>query len=232
MTEPTEFRAVVEHVEFRGGKDGRLIAAGVAMKYGAKSKPIDGKFRETFAPGSFATTLSHPASTHPTGKPAVQAHYEHGGPFLGTTQNGTLRLTDSRSELAYEIDMPDTPNGREAAYFLERGDLTGSSIGFRAAPKGVAWSKDDDGMALRTVSEAVLFFCDLTTSPYYDDSTATVALRSFAETQGVELRSVLAADAATLAAYLDPKVDVPADALVEGRGTPTFARERISWLTC
>jgi hypothetical protein len=75
---------------------------------------------------------------------------------------------------------------------LERQDIRGSSIGFRALPKGQAWSVED-GMALRTVTEAKLFRVDLTVAPYYDDSTAELALRSFADDRGLELRSVMEA---------------------------------------
>lgn len=185
----TEFRSLVEPVEFRS-TGGKLTAAGVAMRYGAKSKPIAGQFREQFKPGTFARTLT---------RQDVQAHNEHGGPYLARTANESLRLTDSRSELAYEIDLPDTSAGRDTAHLLERGDIKGSSIGFRAIPKAVDWTKDDDGMALRTVSEAALFFVDLTTSPAYDTSTAEVALRSVAEATGLELRSLLDADPQALA---------------------------------
>lgn len=186
----TEFRSLVEPVEFRAAEGGRIVASGVAMKYGAKSKPIGGQFRETFKPGAFSRSL---------GRQDVRSHNEHGGPYLARTANGSLRLTDSRSELAYEIDLPDTTAGRDAAVLLERGDIKGSSIGFRAIPKAVEWTKDDDGMALRTVPEAALFVIDLTTEPYYADSTAEAALRSVAEVTGLELRSLVDADPAALA---------------------------------
>src|SRR5436309_1913777 len=79
----------------------------------------------------------------------------------------------------------------DAAYLLERGDIRGSSIGFRATPQRVKWTVDSDGMALRSVSEAQLFRVDLTVAPYYDDSTAELALRALAEDRRLEVRSVL-----------------------------------------
>jgi hypothetical protein len=45
-----EVRSLVEPPEFRSA-GGKLVAAGVAMRYGAKSKPIAGQFREVFNPG-------------------------------------------------------------------------------------------------------------------------------------------------------------------------------------
>lgn len=220
-----ECRSLVEPVEFRS-KDGRLTAAGVAMRYGAKSKPINGQFREQFNPGSFTKTIQ---------EQDIRSHNEHEGPYLGRTGAGSLRLFDSRSELAYEVDLPDTTAGRDAAALLERGDIKGSSIGFRALPKAESWAVDTDGMALRTVTEARLFRVDLTTSPYYDDSTAEIALRSFAEQHSLDLRSVLSAvEIGAFATLLDGTAEARSDDQQddeEGRETPTFDRQRIAWLT-
>lgn len=197
-----EHRSLVEPVEFRS-EGNRLTASGVAMRYGAKSKPIGGQFREVFTPSAFARSL---------GRQDVRAHNEHRGPYLARTANQSLRLVDSRSELGYELDLPDTSAGRDAAALLERGDIKGSSIGFRAIPKAVQWSRDDDGMALRTVTEAALHFVDLTTEPAYDESTAELALRSFSQETGIELRSVQeAAEAGHLADLIDPPEGVSVD---------------------
>lgn len=202
-----EIRSLVEPPEFRSA-DGKLVAAGVAMRYGAKSKPIAGQFREVFRPGAFAKTLQ---------EQDVHSHNEHLGPYLARTGAGTLRLVDSRSELTYEIDLPDTSAGRDAAALLERGDIRGSSIGFRAIPKQVTWSVDDDGMALRSISEAKLRRVDLTIEPYYPDSTAEMAYRSLAEQTGLELRSLIeAADRGELASIISHPEDEDAD---DGRET-------------
>ncbi len=131
-----EHRSLVEPVEFRSD-GGKLVASGVAMRYGAVSKPIGGQFREVFKPGAFAKTIR---------EQDVRSHNEHGGPYLARSGAGSLRLLDSRSELAYEIDLPDTTAGRDAAALLERGDIKGSSIGFRALPSAIKWSVGEDGM--------------------------------------------------------------------------------------
>lgn len=212
-----EIRSLVEPVEFRSGGDNKLVAAGVAMRYDTKSKPINGRFRETFKPGALTKTIK---------EQDIRAHNEHDGPYLGRTGAGTVRLTDDRSALAYEIDLPDTSAGRDAAALLERGDIKGSSIGFLAVRSDVDWSVDEDGMALRSVRAARLFRVDLTTSPYYDESTAEIALRSFADQHGLELRSVLeAVDSGSFATLLDK----PADDSDDGRET-TVVRKRIGWL--
>jgi HK97 family phage prohead protease len=214
-----EQRSLLEPPEFRA-EGTQLRAAGVAMRYGAKSKPIDGKFREAFTAGAFAKTIR---------EQDVRSHNEHDGPYLARLGNGSLRLTDDRSSLSYEIDLPDTSAGRDAAHLLERGDIKGSSIGFRALPKAVAWSVDEDGMAFRSVSEAQLLRVDLTIAPYYPASTAELALRSLADDKGLELRSVLeAADRGELPTLISSDED-DEQRSDDGRDTPTV-RERITSL--
>lgn len=205
MTDHAEVRPVATPPEFRSEENGtRLVATGVAMAYGERSRtistPADGRFREQFEPRSFARTL--PNSD-------VRAHLEHRGPFLGRTGSGTLRLHDDDVALRYELDLPDTTAGRDAAVLLERRDVAGSSIGFRAIPSKVDWTVDDEGMALRTVGEAVLVFVDLTVAPAYPASTAESALRSLAVDLGVDVRSLL--DAPNLGAMIAGGTPPPTD---------------------
>lgn len=191
ITAPIETRSLLEPPEFRSTENGtKLSAAGVAMRYGVKSKPLPDTararlFRETFRPGAFSKTLT---------EAEVRSHNEHHGPYLASTSNGTLRFEDTPQELRYELDLPNTGAGRDAATLLERRDIRGSSVGFFAVPKATTWSVDpEDGIALRTVGEARLTLCDLTVAPAYNDSTAALALRSLADERGMDLRSLLEA---------------------------------------
>lgn len=217
-----ETRSLLEPPEFRS-EGTQLRASGIAMRYGAKSKPIDGKFREQFSPGAFTKTVR---------EQDVRSHNEHSGPYLARTGNGTLRLTDTRSELAYEIDLPDTTAGRDAAHLLERQDIRGSSIGFRAIAASEKWTVDDDGMALRSVGEAKLFRVDLTVAPYYDASTAELALRSLADEKHMEIRSLLeAAERGELPTLIASELDDDEQRSdIDGREAPTVVRPRIAAL--
>lgn len=207
-TAPIETRSLLEPPEFRSTENGtKLTAAGVAMRYGVKSKPLPDTarariFRETFRPGAFIKTLA---------EAEVRSHNEHHGPYLASTSNGTLRFEDTAEDLRYELDLPDTSAGRDAATLLERRDIRGSSVGFLAVPKATTWSVDpEDGIALRTVGEARLTLCDLTVAPAYNDSTAALALRSLADERGMDLRSLLeAADRGELPTLIasDPSED-------------------------
>lgn len=219
-----EYRSLVEPIEFRSAGAGKITASGVAMRYGAISKPIAGKFREVFLPGALSKTVK---------EQDVRSHNEHGGPYLGRTGAGTLRLTDDRSQLAYEVDLPDTAGGRDAAVLLERGDIKGSSLGFIRAATKASWSVGDDGMALRSVASTRLSVLDLTVCPVYDESTAGLALRSLADERGLELRSLLeAADRGDLPTLIasDPE-DLRSEEEEEGRETPTFFRAPLTALS-
>lgn len=205
MTTTFEQRPLAEAPEFRSEENGRrIVAEGVAMRYGAPSKPIAtparGVFREEFRSGAFTKSLA---------EQEVRAHLEHGGPFLARTGSGTLKIHDSDTELRYEIDLPDTTAGRDTANLLERRDVAGASVGFRSFRAAERWSKGEDGLALRSVGTALLGVVDLTTSPAYPSTTAEMALRSLADDLGVELRSLL--EATDLAALIDGQETPPAD---------------------
>ena len=223
-----EVRSLLEPPEFRS-TDGKLTAAGVAMRYGVKSKPIPDTanrrvFREQFKPGALAKTIA---------EQDIRSHNEHFGPYLARTANGTLRFEDTAAELRYELDLPDTSAGRDAAVLLERQDIRGSSIGFRAVAKAVTWSVDEDGIALRTIGEARMSLCDLTVSPAYNHSTAALALRSLADERGIELRALLeAADRGELPTLIasDGSEDEPDDGHEDDGRETTVVRPRMSSL--
>lgn len=232
ITAPIETRSLLEPPEFRSAENGtKLTAAGVAMRYGVKSKPLPDTarariFRETFRPGAFTKTLT---------EAEVRSHNEHHGPYLGSTANGTLRFEDTAEELRYEVDLPDTSAGRDAAHLLERRDIRGSSVGFFAVPKATTWSVDpEDGIALRTVGEARLTLCDLTVAPAYNDSTAALALRSLADERGMDLRSLLEAadrgELPTLIASGETPESEREEEVEDGREITVFRRPLTSLL--
>lgn len=179
-----ELRSVAEPPEIRSAADGKLLASGVAIRYGARSKPILGRFVEEIRSGAATKTISE--------RDILALHEHQMGAMLGRTSSGTLRLADSATELRYEIDLPDTSAGRDVATLLERGDIRGSSFGFRAIPKSVKWSVSG-GMALRSVGELSLHHVATTCDPAYVETSAEVAYRSLAEDYHVDLRAVIAA---------------------------------------
>lgn len=84
---------------------------------------------EVIRPGAFAATLA--AGTD------ILCLADHDATrVLGRTKSGTLRLHEDQRGLAFELDLPDTADGRDLLTLAERGDLGGMSFGFIVPPEG------------------------------------------------------------------------------------------------
>lgn len=85
----------------------------------------------------------------------VIARSEHDSRLLlGTTDAGTLRLFIDDVGLRYEVDLPDTTAGRDAAVLAERGDYRFSSFAFSTLD--AEWREDGDDRLVRRVLSARL----------------------------------------------------------------------------
>lgn len=219
ISDQLEHRSLVEPIEFRSAENGKkLTASGVAVRYGVWSQPFPRNGR------IIKERIKAGAATKSLQEREVKAYDEHDRKrYLARTKNGTLRIENSDTELAYEFDLPDTTVGRDLAAELERGDKDGSSIGLKSLPKDEKWTVADDGMVERTVGTMILDHISPTVDPIYADTPVALALRSFAEATGIEFRSVEAAGLEGLAALLDPdQLDDDND----GR-KPTVVRRRL-----
>jgi uncharacterized protein len=218
-----EIRSLVEPIEFRSD-EGRMVATGTAIRYGALSKNMGG-FVERVMPGAAVKALENRN---------VAAFHEHVDrtKLLGTTEAGTLRLVDSPTELRYEIDLPDTTAGRDAAVLLERRDLRGASYGFRSNRATDQWTRAKDGLALRSIVEFNVFdHIALTVAPAFSSSTSELALRSLADATGLELRSILdAAEHRELANLIDPEHREEIQPPRPTDDAPIVSRQRIGWM--
>lgn len=189
-TSTIERRTYEQPVEIRAAGD-KITAVGYAAVFHRLSQNLGG-FVEQVAPGAFAKTIT---------EQDVRALFNHDqNRVLGRMGAGTLRLAEDGTGLAYEIDLPDTTDGRDLAALLERGDIIGSSFGFRAIEDD--WSETEDGFPLRTLRQVSARDVGPVTFPAYTDSTA--AIRSLAEARSLDVAQVqAAADAGTLATLLD-----------------------------
>lgn len=217
-----ERRTLVEPVEFRS-EGTRLVASGVAIRYGAVSKNLGG-FKERIMPGAATKTLQE--------RDVTMLHEHERRMLLGRTSAGTLRVTNDERELAYEVDIPDTSYGRDLAVSLERRDVSGSSFGFIAIKADTKWTVGNDGVALRSVGAMMLDHLSTTCAPAYDEHTAELAMRSLAAQTGREYRSLLDAarrgELPTLIAPSDDGTEDHDDEDEDGRET-TVHRRPVSW---
>ncbi|GJD99479.1 HK97 family phage prohead protease [Methylobacterium isbiliense] len=109
---------------------------GLAAVFGVEARiadPSRGAIRERIAPGAFTASLAGD----------VLALRDHDARrVLGRTKSGTLRLREDARGLAFELDLPDTSEGRDVLVMAERGDLGGMSFGFSVRPGGEVWTGD------------------------------------------------------------------------------------------
>jgi HK97 family phage prohead protease len=78
---------------------------------------------ETIARGAFTEALKAPGN--------IRATVDHGSGtigLLGTTDAGTLRLSQDDVGLRFEIDAPDTTTARDLRVLVARGDVQGASF--------------------------------------------------------------------------------------------------------
>jgi HK97 family phage prohead protease len=60
--------------------------------------------------------------------------------LIARTKSGTLRLAEDERGLRFELDVPDTQDGRDILTLAERGDLGGMSFGFTVSTGGERWN--------------------------------------------------------------------------------------------
>ena len=195
-TMPIERRTATEGVELREEGD-TLTAVGYAAMFNRLSQNLGG-FVERVAPATFRSTLN---------QSDVRALFNHEPDhLLGRSSTGTLRLSEDDQGLRYEIDLPATTLGRDVAELLRRGDISGSSFGFRTISD--EWSETEDGYPLRTLTEVALRDVGPVTFPAYSSTEAS--LRSLADDRELDLTDLIeAAEANTLRDLIFPTSDEP-----------------------
>jgi len=175
-----------ERLSFQGGVEFRDVAPesatkdtigtirGVASVFDTETRigSIFGEFIERVAPDAFDGALNRPDD--------VRALFNHDpGRVLGRTAAGTLRLSKTERGLTYEVDVPDTQTGHEVRSLIRRGDITGSSFGFKVPTKDDETWDDDASPPIRTIRNVELFDVSPVTYPAYPET--SVEARSHAD---------------------------------------------------
>lgn len=133
--------ATIEGLEVRAEDGKPATILGHAALFNVRSVYMMG-FRETIEPGAFKDSLAGD----------VRALWQHDtARVLGRTKAGTLRLWEDDQGLAFELNPPDTQDGRDAVTLIERGDVDQMSFGFNVPRGGDSWSEDDEGIPLRSL---------------------------------------------------------------------------------
>ncbi len=147
----------------------RTLDSGVALRQGGDARKIGGHaavfndeveiwpgFRERFLPGAFTRTI---------GEDDIRALWNHDSAFvMGRLKSGTLKLSEDDRGLVFENDPPDAQWARDVVASIERGDISGASIGFRAMDE--EWERKD-GVEIRTITRAKLFDVSPVAFPAY-----------------------------------------------------------------
>jgi len=153
-------------VQVRAASDGALATIeGHAATFNSLSVYMYG-FRERIAPGAFAESLKEHDQ---------RALWQHDtARVLGRVKAQTLRLWEDDQGLAFEINPPDTSDGRDAVTLINRGDVDQMSFGFNVALDGDSWSEDDAGMPVRTLHRVNLMEISPVTWPAYTATSANI----------------------------------------------------------
>lgn len=144
-----------EGIELRAEAEKKTLR-GYAAVFDKLSKPLGG-FREKIKRGAFKESVK-------AGN--IRALWNHNTDMvLGSTKNNTLRLEEDDKGLRFELDLPDTQYGRDAAVSVSRGDVDGMSFTFNVRKQ--EWDETDLVNVVRTLVDVELHEVSPTAFPAY-----------------------------------------------------------------
>jgi len=142
-----------------------------------------GYFIEIVRPGAFSRTIA---------EDDVRCLFNHDPNYvLGRNRNPTggpvsLRMVEDEVGLAYENDPAETSVGRDVCALVERGDVSGCSIGFTVRGQEV-YQKDD--VWYREITDAMLFDVGPVTYPAFVQTSVAFRSAGFVHQSRPEFRS-------------------------------------------
>lgn len=163
-----EVRHFISNFEARSNEEsGVKTISGYASKYNVESQVLrdwwGDKFVEVVAEGAFDNSLINNT---------IKALYNHNTDnVLGSTKSGTLRLESDSVGLRFDIDLPNTTVANDLYESVKRGDVDGTSFGFKVLDD--KWSKvekDGEEIMKRTLLEVELYEISPTPFPAYEDT--------------------------------------------------------------
>ncbi|WP_309479117.1 HK97 family phage prohead protease [Brevibacillus agri] len=180
-----EIRALPAKLEIRSseGEEGKRTITG-SIKYNTDSAEMRDWYGDTFV-----ETIDKEAFKDSIASRNVVGLWSHDtAQVLGNTKSGTLRLTNTESELRFELDIPNTTVGNDAWELIQRGDVDGVSFGMRVTKdKWTSEKRDDKRIYKRLILNAELYEISPVAFPAYPAN--EVATRSLEEFKASEKRA-------------------------------------------
>ena len=153
-------------IELREHEDEDAKLGGLGIPFGQWSEDLGG-FREQILPGAFKASLE---------TDDIRSLFNHDSNFvLGRKSAGTLRLSEDKRGISYEVDLPATTWAKDLAESIRRGDIRENSFAMFVTDD---LFEERDGMMWRTVRVAQLKEIGPQPFPAYPQS--DVAVRSLA----------------------------------------------------
>ena len=162
MNPKVEYRqATIKRAATLDNDTGEYPIQGVAVPYDTKTQ-IGYWFEEEVAPGAFRDSLANADIVLLAG---------HGGMPYARVGADTLKFDDRDDGLHFEssLDLRD-PDAQSKAAKIDRGDLTGVSIGFYVFREEWTEPKDKTEYSLRRILEGELVEISMTPFPAYKDT--------------------------------------------------------------
>ena len=183
-----ERRGLEEPVTLRSETEPTV--SGYAALYNRETT-IAGLFREQIAPGAFRTAVD--------GDDDVRALFNHDPNLvLGRTKSGTLSLRSDAKGLRYDIQLnPEDPEAVSVRAKIKRGDVSGSSFGFRVTEDDWDDSPTKKGkLPMRTIRSVELFDVSPVTYPAYPQTSVTARAKGEAAAEAMKTYTAHLADVA------------------------------------
>lgn len=166
-----ETRAISDTIEVREVA-GKLTISGYAAVFNSFSEDLGG-FREIIRPGAFRDAIASGQDVR-----GLVNHDEN--LLLGRTSSGTMRLSEDKRGLRYEIDPPDTSTARDLIELLKRGDLNGSSFAFTIKKDSDLWRQEGEQTIRELHAIDQLYDVGPVVYPAYRATVSEVTTRSLA----------------------------------------------------
>lgn len=145
-----------------GAKPGSI--SGYAAVFNKLSEDLGG-FREQIAPGAFDGAIKDAD---------IRVFWNHNSSApLGRTRAGTAKVATDMNGLHFEVELPDTSYARDLWASVERGDVSGASIGFFMGED--SWSQRDGDAIVRTIiNVSRLIEASVVSIPAYPDAEVAI----------------------------------------------------------